>query len=806
MAPPPVSLGRFLTEMLKLSLRRWSAGTFGKMSSLFSRSSKSPPEQRQPTSRKGSVFRWLGGLFAIFFGLSSGLMGRQLAIEIGRACRAQQQASKAQEPGAFQDESLPAQDAPERLHRGPFWPTSPAARETATRSVAWLLTGCVVFSMLLSLGAANRDLSKAQWSMEWLFWLPVPARWIYLAHWLQYALVQPALWVIAWPILSTWCWLAGAGPWGIGQGLLATAYIGLLVGAGRLLVETWLRTRWNPSAIKNFQAAISFLGMLGLVGLMAIFYQPAALRWLVALADRAGGWIAVQPLGIAAQLTASRQAAVAAVPAMCGFAALAGFLSIRLCERITRRGLSGQSGGSIVSSARAPGRPAPAGRPRLSGIVGKELRLLVRDRNFLTQTVIVPIFVFGIQLMVNPKILEALRGEFRHAAALAYSLGAYTLAVTGSRILIGEGQSLWLLYTLPGSMGKLLGRKSLLWGSIAMLYPLAVLGIRAATMSTAGVESILHVILPFVGVAIFTFVATGLGILASDPLKQENTNKIKPSVVYLYLALSALFVSVFYLPDYWGQAQVVLFSAAMAFAIWTKAEQALPYLLDPDSKPRPHISAADAIIAIYAFQAVQLGLLTLLVAIGSPSSPAGLVLIQFIAYCVAAGVVVLVLMLVFRKRGLGVPLTGGREQSARTPRAWAAGILAGCLCAALAGLYVYLLPERVTMQVRLPYEAATQPGTRTWSILFLLVVAAAPLAEEFLFRRLLLDGLLRIWKPGVALTASAAAFALIHPMLSAVPVFVLGLATGLLYMRTRSFGACLLCHAAYNAIVLLVIH
>jgi len=81
----------------------------------------------------------------------------------------------------------------------------------------------------------------------------------------------------------------------------------------------------------------------------------------------------------------------------------------------------------------------------------------------------------------------------------------------------------------------------------------------------------------------------------------------------------------------------------------------------------------------------------------------------------------------------------------------------------------------------------------------------APLAEEAFFRGFLLAGLRKYWGLGWALVASAALFALLHftPTVI-VPLFVLGLLLGLLYVRTNSLGPGILMHATVNSLALLV--
>jgi uncharacterized protein len=87
-----------------------------------------------------------------------------------------------------------------------------------------------------------------------------------------------------------------------------------------------------------------------------------------------------------------------------------------------------------------------------------------------------------------------------------------------------------------------------------------------------------------------------------------------------------------------------------------------------------------------------------------------------------------------------------------------------------------------------------------------LVVTVAPVAEELLFRGALLRALLRRTTPAWAMFVSALAFAVVHPLSSpsigsviAVPgLFVLGLVSAGLALRTGNLSASILLHAGFN--------
>lgn len=86
-----------------------------------------------------------------------------------------------------------------------------------------------------------------------------------------------------------------------------------------------------------------------------------------------------------------------------------------------------------------------------------------------------------------------------------------------------------------------------------------------------------------------------------------------------------------------------------------------------------------------------------------------------------------------------------------------------------------------------------------------LVLVAAPLGEEVLFRGFLLQGLARRWGFWPAAVVTSAVFTLAHvwPHLY-VPIFIMGLAFAWLFWRTGSLWASIAAHATMNATSLVV--
>lgn len=112
-----------------------------------------------------------------------------------------------------------------------------------------------------------------------------------------------------------------------------------------------------------------------------------------------------------------------------------------------------------------------------------------------------------------------------------------------------------------------------------------------------------------------------------------------------------------------------------------------------------------------------------------------------------------------------------------------------------------------------PQEAVRQledAGGLSLVILALGVVVLAPLAEELLFRGLLLRALLRRTTPGWAVGWSAAAFALVHlldpdaaPLLPGL--MALGVVAGIQAVRTGSLSRPIMLHAGFNLVTVLLL-
>jgi hypothetical protein len=88
----------------------------------------------------------------------------------------------------------------------------------------------------------------------------------------------------------------------------------------------------------------------------------------------------------------------------------------------------------------------------------------------------------------------------------------------------------------------------------------------------------------------------------------------------------------------------------------------------------------------------------------------------------------------------------------------------------------------------------------SWPLVLALAVPA-PLAEELLFRPVLQRAFATLWRPGTALLATALLFGLVHGSFARFPeTFLLGLFSGVVFLKTGNYWLCVLFHALANVL------
>jgi membrane protease YdiL (CAAX protease family) len=679
-------------------------------------------------------------------------------------------------------------------------PVSRAFSPPLLLGAAGLLTLLVLMAVCNDLG--TRELARPEWDLEWLLTLPVGLTALLWARLVERSMTSLFAWLALLPLCTVLAWKSGAPWWASpGLGLVACLPLCLLAALLRSLVDIGLRLHLSPPRLRNLQALMSVVGLLGMYLALSIGTSRGS-AFGIELVSGLPAWALWTPPGLVVRALNAAQPgsglllmglAVAEVVAL-------SVLGVAWMRHQLRHGLLAV--GSRESGGRKAGQAAPAaasgatGLPFIrSALQRRELRLLARDRNFLVQTLLLPVLIIGSQVLMNggwQAVANLLSASPSVVASAAFGMASYMLMMSAFQTLNNEGAALWLLYTFPRSIGQMLQEKAQLWAAIALVYPLCILLPAAWQAGTgAGWPLLGHALLALAGVPLFAVIAVALAVFASNPLAEERAARVRPGYVYLFMLLSGFYVYGLWAAQWWQSLVIVLLTGLLALALWQKAADQLPYLLDPVASPPAGPSVADGLMAAMCFFIVQVLLVALWLAL-RPVEPAVGLLVGFVG---AGAVTYGLVRLAYWRTGtrplpawLGAP--GERLASLRS------GLGLGLLAAALGLAYVGALH---LLELAPPAGEAPGPGLR-WG-LFLLCVLAAPVFEEFIFRGLIFGGLRRSLPLWPAAAASAAVFAVVHPPVSIIPVFFLGLCTALAYERGRSLLAPMAAHAVYNAVV-----
>jgi ABC-2 type transport system permease protein len=664
-----------------------------------------------------------------------------------------------------------------------------------------VLHGAAIEVMLLGLATlfvvlASREIVQPEWDLEWLVTLPLPLSTLLLGRLVERAVTNSAGILILGPFLSVIAWECGLRWSAPLVGIGFTFALLFVVATFQTLVDTGLRLSLPPPKLRNLQAVISLVSMLPMLLAFSIAMpgNSLLLDWVPALP----GWIDVLPTGLAVRALAAADGSSMALWSAAMLGEIAAFVAIgyAVLQRQLRYGVVATGGREAV--ARRPREKRDAGgvlrgaQALLSAVQRRELILLGRDRTFMVQTLVLPVVVVGTQVFLNARtnILAAAIEHPENLAAIAFALPAYMLMLSAFQTLNAEGQALWILYAVPQPLELILRQKARLWAAAAMIYPLIILAVAVGVSGQVTVAFAGSAAIVLVGVPIFAVIATALGVFGCDPLATEVHRRIRLTYSYLYMLLVSLYVYAVYASTIWQRAATVILTALLALALWQKARDRFDYLLDPTASPPARVSVSDGLIAALMFFVVQ-ALVIVFFQVGKFDVPAAQII--WIAFCTAGAITYGAIRFVYwRTKTAGVPRTVGPG----LPRALLVGV-AGGIVASLAGLAYIEIAASVDL---LSIPRATQVADRLW--LGGLVIAAAPVFEEFIFRGLIFGGLRRSLGPAAATLASAAIFAIVHPPMSAIPVFFMAICAAVVYERTKVLAAAMAVHAVYNAAVL----
>lgn len=683
---------------------------------------------------------------------------------------------------------------------------------------AAMLGSCVLlwwFAMVVCQGEGlELDLQRRRHPMwEWLLSHPVDASAVFFAEMLSPLSANPTYWTA--PLFAGILYGVAYDP---GAGLAATLAMGIpLTIAAACLGKALEIGAILRLPIRSRGAVIGILGWFGYASMIAMFFGSALLPRAVANFSPEIDAVARLPwpwLGLFLGLGADGSFSFWRGMAFCwAVSAIIIAVAVFFSARSVRAGLSGAFASDRLQVR--PGRKAKFGeRP----LFRKEYLWFVRDRSAIVQTILIPITVAGFQLFNLRGILSHAGDSWNYLSGAAIFFGTYFLWVLGPKSLISEGSALWIALTWPQGLESMLKAKAWLWSVISSGIVAAVL-VAALWLFPHDAWKI-----ALVGLGWFFFsrsMAEKSVTLVTIVSESGEAEKV-PSGRRWAAQLGMLTFGIGICTQTWSLAVVgIVYSWITAAAMWENLRARLPYLYDPWSERLPQpptlMHAMVSISILIECAAVVTGLV---VAIGGRES---LSIAQGLGYSICSVAVTIGVSTFLSNRGVDpVQIWCWRNGQAdeHRPESWLSRYVAAgrrdylwLLCGICGGISLGLVAHLYLMAISTvpsiaetirasQLEMKSIPGmAMTYAII---AIGFAPFAEEYLFRGLVFRALDNLWGKWSAALGAAAFFAIYHPPLAWLPVWLVGVANCFLFKRSKRLAPAVLLHMAYNAVVVVL--
>lgn len=671
-----------------------------------------------------------------------------------------------------------------------------------TKDLLVVILSMIVLTVFFN-ATMGKELAAPEWDLEWLYTLPMPFSTLIFTRIIERTIVNPAAIYFLLIFLTVLGFHLNFGYLSFVVGIVGMLLLSFLISIFRTVLDTGLRMVWQPSRLKNIQAAITVVSMFFLIALISPMLSNQSILFRIARTFEFSLIWNPASLTINALTAATFSNAMPYLFGLIFEIAIVYALSYQFLKSVLKKGVT-------VSGARSAQKRGAIAIPfkfefwlRLfSPLQLKELKLLIRDKNMALQTVFMPLIIVGVQLLVvgEGHWKTWFTAKYSILAATAFGIGTYSLVFSALTIFNTEGGALWMLYTVPEKIENLIKQKLYLWLSVALFYPLVIFAINFGLTREIDLSSLGFIILTLLGVAIMSVVAVCFSLFGfSVPADDAATAKPNLTLSYLFMIIAAFYGTAIAIDDLWLKIVLLILITAMSLSLVQKARDHIPFLLDKAAMPPPTVSLSDGLIATLAFLMLQ-NITMFLLVIGRKVQARHI----SISYAAAGIIVVGVLSLVYwRKKTSNVPLIFSSKPWAQQFKSVSLGFILGCVSGMLGIGYLWLCRSNGAFADEL--QTNIHLGERSPLWIAFLVLIAAPLVEEFLFRGIIFSGLKRSWSTLASALLSAAIFASIHPPVSVMPVFVVGLATAYVYERTQILAAPMMTHITYNFFVLVVV-
>ena len=651
-------------------------------------------------------------------------------------------------------------------------------RERFTRLLGMIFLGLLVALLFMPMAVKQKNLAATSDHQEWLFTLPMKESELLAGTFLSSALIRPLAYFILWPLLTNL--LMACGEFVLVAALVAmvlTLLISVAITGLEIFLDTWMRARAPAIILKNAQMIFSMLGLLAFYAVLAACFAGASsFPWVNWLAERVPGKTG-QSVGQTLLLGLGGLIGVTLLVALvCGAGGSA------MAARFMKTGWL--SGNGQHSANRG------VGNQRLKGgsLLKFEGLLLLRDRTLAMQVILVPLMIVGYQVLINPTMVQSITAA--GICALAYSCGTYASLITAPQLLVSEAKGVWMIYNLPVAVAAYFRRRETLWRSVSTGLAVMLVVVMILVSGDFQVTEIWRYLMTLFGVWVMGRVVSGivLGRPQMPDVASGEMPRMAPGRMYGAMTFAGIFGALLWHGSFWPLVSSLVVFWFLGVAIWQRREISFNYLMEPVEEEPPSWGVDDGLWSVVVFLLVQV----LVTVIGGVT---GGVTREVILSSFVVGGLVAVGFTKLRQRQKGIPLPEFPGEGGRVGRSRLIVeiVVAAAVCLAAGIGWTLILETGVFGGMEGELGSEWNPV-----VLILLAVVAAPILEELLFRGFMCRTMLGFWSKRNAIFGSALIFAIVHPGTSFPPVFLLGIATAVLYLRSRSVVPGMILHGLYN--------
>ena len=629
---------------------------------------------------------------------------------------------------------------------------------------------CLLFNSLSS----HLLLIKQQTGKDDMFkYLPVKGSVVLLGGFFSKSMMRILAWFTVFPLVTVVINSLGYS-YGIAipSAIAFTLFFSSMISGVEIVLDTWLRYAAPKRVVNAFQKIFAILGVLSIYTLMAVFYSRSVEQWIYEKVTpflsegNFLGWVFEHDQNLILLISISLIGAI-----------VAGVFGCNISGKILD--------GGITYSLNEQNARVLEHDVEEKSLWDFEKLTLLRNRGIATQILIIPFVFIAFQIFTNPEVTQDVK--FRSLCALGVGSGAYACILTISRIFTIEQKGLWIIQTLPCDISDYFNRRERLWRIVGSFVGGVIIIFGLFWRQAFSADQITLAILSLVGV--WTVGRVVNGIMMGSPelsMNEEKPNTFTPKTGKMYLAMlvAGVFTTLVYKENLWGLCVANFICWLLGQAIWERQRVCYRYMFDPSEKAPKVWSVSTSLWLVVAFFSFQtLGLILFM----DLPSPAWTLLSSF----VFGGLFTLILSTWLNAR-MSKPLPSMSEGVLKGSMAIAATVGGAGICLAIAQLWLSLLHQ---IGISLPESDVYL--FQQWPMLVLIVVAA-PLLEEPIFRGKIFKVMKTTWSVKKSMIVSSLLFAVVHPGFSFLPVFCVGLTCAWLYQKTGKLTYSILLHALYN--------